>query len=359
MLRLVVTYKCLVICFIALLMSTDLVALIQFNAEPENSHRWHRWAAWDGGDYLRLSSDGYSTGSAVCAFYPLWPASIRCVSTLIPHRNLIVGVILANAFSIVALCFLYKLAADKWGASIGRDSTILLMAFPGALFFSIPYTESLFLLLVLGLFLALSNWRVLWIVIIGCLLPLTRAIGIFIVLPLLWYLYEERKLLTHWWILLSPLLGYVTYFALMYAWTGNCFEGFMAQRFYPNAPSLRNMMDIHGFLNAFANIRTVDGMLDGALDRVFFILWLVLLPVIYRMNRTWFWYALPAGLVPALSSWFISYRRYLIVCFPVFVALAHVLEKKTNRWLFWYYVVFLAALQIVAIVQFSTANWAG
>ena len=74
----------------------------------------------------------------------------------------------------------------------------------------------------------------------------------------------------------------------MYAWTGSAFEGFAAQKTYPNSPSIRNMFNFHGFLHALENIQTFDGMTDSVLDRAFFLLVVVLLPVIYRLNRTWF-----------------------------------------------------------------------
>ena len=155
------------------------------------------------------------------------------------------------------------------------------------------------------------------------------------------------------------MLGYAAYFALMYAWTGNAFEGFDAQKSYPNSPSIANMFNYHGFTNALLNVHTLDGIVDSALDRAFFLLFLALLWPIYRLDKVWFFYVLPAGLVPALSSWFMSYRRYIMVLFPMFVVLALLLRKAKSRWLFWYYVVLMAALQAWAVKQFINFNWAG
>ncbi len=158
---------------------------------------------------------------------------------------------------------------------------------------------------------------------------------------------------------LCPLLGYAAYFGLMHVWTGNAPEGFEAQKNYPNSPSIANMFNVTGFTNALLNIHSLDGMMDSALDRVFFVLFLALLWPIYRLDKTWFFYVLPAGLVPVLSSWFMSYRRYLMVLFPLFVVPALLLRKAQSRWLFWYYVVLLAALQAWAATRFVNFNWAG
>ena len=178
-------------------------------------------------------------------------------------------------------------------------------------------------------------------------------------LPLAWHLYERRRSIKHWPMLAVPLLGYACYFGVIYLWTGNAFEGFEAQKSYPNSPSIKNMFNVAGFTAAFANVGTLDGMMDSALDRGFFLLVLALLPLVYRLDKTWFWYTLPAGVVPALTSWFMSYRRYVIVLFPIFIVLTQLAAKSKSRWLFWYYVAFMAALQAWAIKQFVNFNWAG
>lgn len=318
-----------------------------------------RFAAWDAAHYLTLSQDGYEAGSHSCAFYPLWPAVIRAATVLTPGNPLLPGLLLANGLSVVAFWLFYRLVETRLGEALARDSLVLLLAFPGALFLSFPYSEPLFLSLVLLLFLFIFREEYLWAAVPAFLLPLTRAVGIFIAVPLAWHLYEHRRSWRHWLLLLAPLLGYAAYFGLMRASTGNAFEGFDAQRAYPNSPSIANIFNLPAFARAFASIGSFDGMLDGALDRALFIVFLAMLPLIYRLNKTWFWYALPTGLIPALSNQLFSYRRFIIVCFPVFIALAELLARARSRWFFWYYVVLLAGIQAWAVKQFLTFNWAG
>jgi hypothetical protein len=170
--------------------------------------------------------------------------------------------------------------------------------------------------------------------------------------------HATTRFTSHWLLLLCPLLGYATYFATMYAWTGNAFEGFEAQKAYPNSPSISNMFDIPAFWRAFSNMGSVDGVKDSVLDRGFFLLFLTLLPAVWKLNRTWFWYTLPTGLIPALSNYFLSYRRFIMVCFPLFIVLAQLLAKGP-RWMFWYYVALLGALQAWAVSRFVSFGWAG
>jgi hypothetical protein len=271
--------------------------------------------------------------------------------------------------SVLGLWMFFRLLQRRWGREISRDALILLLAFPGALFFSFPYTESLYFAVVMLFFRGLELERWAWVAVAGLLLPLTRPTGIFILLPLAWFCFQRRRrespqpILAKrniiWCLVLCPLLGYAAYFGLMHAWTGNPFEGFAAQKAYPNSPSIKNMFNVAGFWHAFTNIDSLDRMMDGVLDRAFFVLVLALLPLVYRLDKTWFWYTLPAGVVPALTSWFMSYRRYIIVLFPIFVVLAQLLAKTKSRWLFWYYVVLLGALQAWAVVRFVNFKWAG
>ena len=342
----------------------------QFDAEQFQSAYAHwpeaggvflssRAATWDSAHYLVLSQRGYVAGSPSCAFFPLWPLIIRLASFLAGHRPLVASFVLTTAFSLLAFKFLHALVERSSGGGVAGDVLVLMLASPGALFFCFPYTESLYLLLVMLFFHGLDRQEDLVAGITALLLPLTRAVGVFVLFPLAWHLYERRRPWRHWLLLLGPVVGYALYFALMFVWTGNAFEGFDAQKSYPYSPSIANMFNLHGLWNAFSEAHSLDGMMDSALDRGLFLLFLALLPLVYRLNRTWFWYTLPAGLVPGLTSYFMSYRRYLMVCFPVFVVMAQLLAKTKRRWVFWYYVVVLAALQVWAVTRFVNFRWAG
>lgn len=221
------------------------------------------------------------------------------------------------------------------------------------------YTESLFFLLVIVAFYAMRKeyWFLVGIAVF--LLPLTRAVGVFILVPLAWQLWEEKKLFKNWLLLLVPLAGYGAYFGLMYIFTGNALAGFDAQQAFPHAPSIANILNLSGFWNSFMNMQSIYGMRNSILDRAFFLLLLALLPFVWKLNRTWFFYTLLMGVVPAMTNWFMSYRRYIIVCFPIFVVLAIQMEKSKHKRFYWYYIGLLALLQIVAIVLTANYSWSG
>jgi len=317
------------------------------------------FAAWDAAHYLTLSEEGYKAGSPSCAFYPFWPAMIRAASFVTPGGTLPASILLANALSLGGLWMLYGLVRSRCGTAVARDALILIVASPGALFLSVPYTESLYLAVMLAFLLGLERQRYLLVCSMAFAAPLVKAIGIFLVLPFAWHLWEQRKPARHWLMLSAPVVGYALYFLAMLAWTGDCFQGFTAQKAYPNAPSVGNMLDLRSLGRAAANLGSLDGMLDSVLDRGFPLLYLAMIPLMLRLNKTWLLCSLPAAVFPACASYFVSSRRYIVLCFPLFVVLAQLLAGTKCRWLFWYYVVLLAGMQIWAVRQFSSFNWAG
>lgn len=162
-----------------------------------------------------------------------------------------------------------------------------------------------------------------------------------------------------WVALAAPLAGYGLYFLVMFLWTGDAWAGFEAQRLFPAAPRIQMLVDFPAVVRAFLNLGSWDGMEDAVWDRALFVLFLAGLPLIWRVNRTWFWYALPMGLVPALTSSFMSFRRYLLVVVPLFFVGARWLVLVKGRGWFWYYVAVLGALQLWAVRQFVRWQWAG
>ena len=217
---------------------------------------------------FRSSEEGYQRGSASCAFYPLWPYLIRASSWLTLGDHFIAGILLANVLSLAAVLVFHYFVERHHGRSTANGAAALLLAYPGAIFFSFIYTESLFLLLVVLFFLCLFQERYVWVGVIGFFLPLTKAVGVFCIFPLLLQLWLKRERWRAYLAYYGPLLGYAAYFGIMYGTTGNALEGFEAQRFYPNQPSIANLFDVPGFLaHLFMPLR-LHGMLDSALDQI-------------------------------------------------------------------------------------------
>jgi len=84
---------------------------------------------------------------------PLWPFLIKAFSYLTLGNHLIAGLILSNVFSLIGFCLFYQLAREDCGERVANVALALMLAFPGAIFFSFVYTESLFFFLSIFFFL--------------------------------------------------------------------------------------------------------------------------------------------------------------------------------------------------------------
>lgn len=150
------------------------------------------YTTWDAAHYLRLSEVGYEANLDSCAFYPLWPIFVRWGSGLTGGSHLLAGMVLANVFSLAAFVLFYQVVRKRFGAQIGKWALVLLIAFPGSLFYQFIYSEPLFMLLVMVLWWALERGRYDWAWSAALLLPLARPVGIVAVLPIAWYLATRR-----------------------------------------------------------------------------------------------------------------------------------------------------------------------
>ena len=155
------------------------------------------WNHWDAANYTRIAQYGYQTRFDL-AFFPLFPFLITCISHVLGNWSyLLVGTLLSNGALLGVLFLLYKLAAQAIGEGaigeqIARRTVLYLCIFPTAFFFFAAYNESLFLLFLLGAFLALRQQRWWLAGLLGLFAALTRSAGILFVIPYLYEVWDTR-----------------------------------------------------------------------------------------------------------------------------------------------------------------------
>jgi hypothetical protein len=375
------------------------------NISPSSRQRWtsdghltlgSHFVAWNAQHYLFLSEEGYKHGFPQCAFYPLYPLLIRWVSTVTRGDDVLIAMILANLFSLGAWVLFFQMAARRYGEASAALALALLLAFPGSLFFQFIYTESLFFLLLMLFCLALEGEHLALALLTAFSLPLTRAVGIFCVFPLVWRLFFGSPPI--WWkslanrhsrvgrivrllgprggellglkspnwsranavsLILAPLLGWFTYFLLMWKYTGNVFEGIKAQEQFGGVESIHHLFDPVWFVKQMFNPMDWHGYTGSLLDRCVFILLMYFFPLIWKLDKSWCIWAFFLGVVPAVSGGFTSFTRFASVVFPLFIALGVYLSKPGVRCWRWLVLATFAVLHVILVWRFVNFRWAG
>ncbi len=169
---------------------------------PNSEARWlatqqtkisRHFTTWDASHYLVLSEAGYFKGLKSCAFYPLWPLTVLWVSDATGVSRLIAGMVLANLFSLAGWTLFWSITAKRFGASVAKWALAFLVVFPGSVFYQFIYTEPLFFLLVMLLWFGMESRCYGLACMAAFLLPLSRAVGVFALLPILWHMLKRWR----------------------------------------------------------------------------------------------------------------------------------------------------------------------
>ncbi len=295
------------------------------------------YSTWDGQHYLYLSENGYHAGEISAAFFPLYPLLIH-LGGFLTGDNFLAGLIVSNLASLLALYLLFKLVREVHGQGAAENTLLLYLAFPTAFFLCLVYTESLFLLLAVSFFSLLFRGRWGWAAVLAAIIPLARPEGVLIALPTaVFYAIEGLRMgrfrLGHALLVLSPVLGVLAYLAFMQAATGNAFEMFNAMEHYVSAHSIRYVLHpIQLILTLARGPLAIHGFTNSIIDRLFFVAFVLLLvPMFRRLHPALAVFGLAVGILNILSGTFMSYTRYLLLAFPVFIAAGLVLERPRAR----------------------------
>ena len=152
---------------------------------------------WDAGWYrtyaegilsspISLPND-INNGQAGYAFFPLYPVICGLVGKIFPFVSLYkIGSCLSSIFFMVSEFFAYKYLKETRDNRFSPFLYIFIMSFgPYSFYFSIMYTEALFLMLLVMCFYFMQKERYILMGICGALLSATRNVGVFFCFVLL------------------------------------------------------------------------------------------------------------------------------------------------------------------------------
>ncbi|MFC1647736.1 mannosyltransferase family protein [Patescibacteria group bacterium] len=309
------------------------------------------WANWDGGHYINIAYNGY-IGPNLTAFFPMYPMLLRFVSLIVQY-SVISGLIVSGAAIVMAGYWLIKLVKLDFSEKIARNSFILLLLFPTAVFLGAVYSESLFLMTTIGAiyFARKKNW---WAVLfLGFAAGLTRNLGAFLVFPLLYEYFMQFRFKIRWPILAvgSPGFAIVSYMVYLWAQFGDPLL-FLHQQVNWGRKIVVNVFwrFQEAFNSALNSIEKIEFICV-----VFAVILIILM--IKKLRPSYIIWSIILLLIPVMQNTWISMNRFVLVIFPAFIILSFFGDryKYLNHIL---YILFGAGL-IYYTALFVNLGWAG
>jgi Gpi18-like mannosyltransferase len=144
-------------------------------------------------DSIKIDANNYRQSE--WAFFPLYPFLISILMKILNINFYLSAFILSLIFNYLVLQHLYLFLLDKFNnTNKALYSTIFFATFPFNFYFSIFYTESLFLAIVLISYNSIKQNRLFIFSICMLLIPLIRPNGILLIIPFLFYIIEINKI---------------------------------------------------------------------------------------------------------------------------------------------------------------------
>lgn len=304
----------------------------------EKLTEWHQilgiWNRWDAKSYLSLANYGYTAvgeRSVEIVFFPFYPLLIWLFGLL--TNDSILSAFLVSLVASVFLGFLFfKLVEFDYSRKIAISSVWFLFIFPTSYFLHIPYTESLFLALVVGSFYFCRRKHWLFAGILGLAACATRINGLILCLALPFEIWEDwlenRKLNAKWlWLTIIP-MGFIGYLLLNFYITGNIFTFLAVQR--ENWQKFLTLPWISLWKKTVSVITGTNPstVMEGTFELVFVGIGLLGIVAGWRyLRKSYRVWMVASWLLFVSTSWILSVPRYTLTIFPLFILIA-ILSKN-------------------------------
>lgn len=295
------------------------------------------WNRWDAPHYLDLAQYGYQPSGEIglfLVFYPLFPWLTRLFGLL--TGDLLVGAFIVSTLaSLVAGVLMQRLAALDDPPALARRAVWFLLIFPTSYFLHIGYTESVFMALMLGCFLAARGGRWPLAGVLGALACLTRINGLVLIPALLVEALLQYRATRRWqWQWLSTGLvglGFAGYLLLNYSVTGDPLRFLTIQHEHWYKSLAAPWVGIGGVLHSITERPPSEAHMLGVQELIFIVLGLVsTLICCARLRPSYSVWMAGNWLLFTSTSFIMSVPRYTLTLFPIYLLFAHAAQDR--RW---------------------------
>lgn len=281
------------------------------------------FANFDGVHYLRIAQDGYAY-QYTQAFFPLYPILIKSLSNLTFGNYLIAALLISNASFLLALITFYKLVKKNLSEKIAFWSVLFLLSFPTSFYFGAVYTESIFLLAIILFFLSIENKNFLHAAVVAALASSLRVIGILLA-PIIFIAQRTKTSAIYTCLGSSGLAIYAVYLWFKF---NNPLYFLTAQSVWGQERTTTNLVFLpQVFYRYFKIIVSVSGthLYSAIFELTATILAIALLvKAINSVKKEWLIFSMFAIVIPTLTGTLASMPRYILIAFPIYIALAQI-----------------------------------
>lgn len=318
---------------------------------------WDRFARYDSGWYYGIATQGYAFvegGRSNLAFFPLYPQLMGVGGRLMGGDKedfYFAGIVVSWLAFAIAMPLLYRLARLDLTREESIRATTYAAVFPSAYFFGVIYSESLFLLALVGTVLALRARRWIPAAALGAAMTATRVNGVMLVPALAWIAWQSsdgtrRDRVCAMLGAGASVIGIAAYSWFNYRLSGNPFEWYDSITRWGYSPGGNPLAGILGVGQALAT-RPVQYLSQetmapyDTLNTLSAVLALSTVPFVWR--RFGFGYAsiiLLGLLLPLSSGQLEGLGRYCAVLFPIPLLLGGLQGEARHTWLIACFVLF-------------------
>ncbi len=295
---------------------------------------------WDAGWYMSVARIGYMwTPRDVgrqqnVAFFPAFPIAMRVMGRLFGSSGvayLYGGLAISHVAFLWALLLLYQLARDDLGdAAAAAAGVTLLASYPFSVFHGAVYTESPFLLAVVGAVLAFKRERWVHACLWGALAGLTRPNGVLLSLTVGALAFSPRPTRPQGETrrvpvgglaaILAPVAGAAIYWLFLWQFTGNPFQWSEQHEAWGRTfQGLEPLLNAHPF-DVMNVMNAVPALLAVAAS----------IPIAMRLGWAYSVFILSNLLPPLLVGGFMSTGRLTATLFPLFIWMGSLSRRNTT-----------------------------
>lgn len=280
---------------------------------------------WDGKHFLAIADSGY-TERLQYAFFPLYPLVVNVISKVLNISLLSAG-ISVNLISSFGIIYFFIKILEKLKEADYVKTIIFFLIFPTSFYLLAVYSESIFLLFTLMAFYMIFEKKLLWGVAFAALAASSRVVGVAAALAVITEIFISNKNSSDRIFSFFALSGFLIYCLYLFLTFNNPLYFLVSELNWDRVITLpgKNIWETNLYLAYYG--------LDGSyytifLDLLFSIFGIGFgLRAIRFLRPSLYIYTILCLLIPLTTSILLSFPRFLIVIFPIFILVGRIRNR--------------------------------